>query len=122
VREVVARAEPGALIAARGDGMVFGLWYEKLVRSVRPDLDIVSRELLLQPWYPKNASHFTPEMRWPAASLRGTAQERLSAVIRANYGKRPVVVVDPADVPAGCVRAPNGVLSCERGPVLESRR
>ncbi|HWP04360.1 MAG TPA: DUF2723 domain-containing protein, partial [Polyangiaceae bacterium] len=122
VREVVARAEPGALIAARGDGMVFGLWYEKLVRSERPDLDIVSRELLLQPWYSKNASHFTPGMRWPAAPLRGTAQQRLTAVIRANYGRRPVVVVDPADVPAGCLRAPSGVLSCEPGPEPVSRR
>jgi hypothetical protein len=122
VREVVGRAEPGALIAARGDGMVFGLWYEKLVRNARPDLDIVSRELLLQPWYASNASHFTAGMRWPSSPLRGTAQQRLSAVIRANYGRRPVVVVDPADVPAGCVRAPNGVLSCEPRPEPEARR
>jgi hypothetical protein len=122
VRQVVAHAPRGALIAARGDGMVFGLWYEKLVRSVRPDLDIVSRELLLQPWYAHSTGHFTPEMRWPAGPLRGNAQVRLAAVIRANYGKRPVVVVEPADVPGGCDRALGGVLSCETAPVVEARR
>lgn len=121
VRDLVARAPAGALIAARGDGMVFGLWYEKLVRSARPDLDIVSRELLQQPWYAYNSSHFTASMRWPV-TLRGNAQARLAAVIRANYGKRPIIVVEPADVPGGCDRALGGIISCEGTHVAEARR
>ena len=120
VRAIVGAAAPGALIAARGDGMVFGLWYERFVRSERGDIDIVSRELLLQPWYRDNRGHFTASMRWPDDPLRGNASRRLSAVILANYGARPIVVVDPADVPSGCVRASSGLLTCEPLPAPES--
>lgn len=112
VRAIVREAPPGALIAARGDAMVFGLWYERFVRAERKDVDVVSRELLLQSWYAANRAHFTSAMRWPPAPLRGSADFRLGAVLRANYAARPIVVVHPADVPPGCGRSRGGLLRC----------
>jgi hypothetical protein len=112
VRAIIGTAPAQALIAARGDAMVFGLWYERFLRSGRSDVDIVSRELLLQPWYRDNTDHFSAAMRWPLEALRGPASERLAAVLRANYGHRPLVVVHPLDVPPGCRRLAGGLLDC----------
>ncbi|HET9957201.1 MAG TPA: phosphatase PAP2 family protein [Polyangiaceae bacterium] len=113
VRTIVRQAAPSSLIAARGDGMVFGLWYEKFVRQPRHDVDVVSRELLLQAWYPRQSRHFSERMRWPAERLQGDPDRRLAAVIRENWAHRPVVVIDEKDVPSGCVRAQNWVVRCE---------
>jgi membrane-associated phospholipid phosphatase len=112
VRAIVRSAPRDALIVARGDSMVFGLWYERFVRSRRSDLDIVGRELLMLPWYSRQKNHFTSAMRFPEQPLSGGPSARLLRVIEANYAFRPVLVVHPADVPNGCLRTRAGLLRC----------
>ena len=112
VRSLVAHAPPRSLIVARGDGVVFGLWYERFVRNQRSDIDIVSRELLGQAWYQRGAPHFSPQMRWPER-LQGDVDRRVADVIRANYAMRPVVVVANGDLPRACHRQPSGEIACE---------
>jgi membrane-associated phospholipid phosphatase len=112
VRAIVRSAPKDALIVARGDNMVFGLWYERFVRSKRNDLDIVGRELLMLPWYSRQQHHFTSAMRFPDQPISGGPSARLLAVIQANYAFRPILVVHPADVPRACVRTREGILRC----------
>lgn len=112
VKNLVAHAPANALIVARGDGMVFGLWYERFVRNPRSDIDVVSRELLGQSWYPRSSGHFSSRMRWPAR-LEGDVDRRLRDVIFANYDQRTVVVVTTADLPNGCRRRRSGEIWCE---------
>ena len=96
-------------LIGHGDGLMFGLWYERFVRGGRADLDILNRDLLAQDFYIGLANHFTPRMRWPRdidahdGRLNPVAPT-LRATVWANYGHRPIIALRDYDALLGCRR------------------
>lgn len=117
VRRIIAEAPPHALIIGHGDGLMFGLWYERFVRSQRRDIDIVNRDLLAQDWYIQSRNHFTPQLRWPGGfdfhdGKLNPVEAMLAATVRANYGTRPILALRDYDALTGCRRAQDYRLVC----------
>jgi hypothetical protein len=60
-REVLARAPQNAIVFARGDNAVFAMWYFHFALKERPDLNIVSTDLLSFDWYQQNLHATYPD-------------------------------------------------------------
>ncbi len=117
VRRIVAEAPPGALIIGHGDGLMFGLWYERFVRSSRRDLDLLNRDLLAQDWYIRSRQHFTPQLRWPTGfdfddGQLNPVEAVLAATVRANYSHRPIIALRDYTALTGCQRTASQRLVC----------
>lgn len=117
VRRIVREAPPNALLIGHGDGLMFGLWYERFVRSGRRDLDILNRDLLAQDWYITSVGHFTERMRWPTRfdwhdERLNPVEAVLAATVRANYPFRPILALRDYDALTGCRRDARKQLIC----------
>lgn len=107
VREIIRDAPTGALIVGDGDGLMFGLSYELHVRTARPDLELVNRDLLEQDWYVTNRARFGDRVRWPPGydfhdDALNPADDLFVDLIRANYKTRPVLALRNYGELTGC--------------------
>jgi hypothetical protein len=59
---VLASAPARALIFTKGDEATFSLWYFHYAYHERPDVAVISSDLLLQPWYRTVLMHTYPDL------------------------------------------------------------
>jgi hypothetical protein len=64
-REVLSRTPQSAILVAEGDRALFALWYFHFALQERPDLSIVSGELLHFDWYQENLRATYPSLIVP---------------------------------------------------------
>jgi hypothetical protein len=92
--------ESDALIVSEYDGRTFALWFfrETEFRGTHARSVVVSKYLLVWPWYVQNLRTIHPDLRVPDA---GDMDEVMVALVDANLDSRPVYSVehDPALVP-----------------------
>ncbi|MFH1184034.1 MAG: DUF2723 domain-containing protein [Chloroflexota bacterium] len=79
-RAVLASAPDNAILVAQGDEATFTLWYFHYALHQRPDVSVVSRDLLTQPWY-------LDVLRYSYADLDVPMEFSTSALGRANPGR-----------------------------------
>ncbi len=48
---VLEQSPPDALVYTETDRHTFALWYSRFAEGARPDLTVINRDLLAQPWY-----------------------------------------------------------------------
>jgi hypothetical protein len=60
---VLDSAPANALIYTTGDEATFSLWYLNYAEHKRPDVAIVSSDLLIQPWYINVLKHTYPDLQ-----------------------------------------------------------
>jgi hypothetical protein len=54
-----------AILFSEGDEATFSLWYFHYVYHLRPDIAVISRDLLVQPWYSTVLRHNYPDLVIP---------------------------------------------------------
>ena len=64
-------APQGAILLATGDEATFSLWYRHFAERERPDVAVVSIDLLLQPWYAQVLTRTYPDLVLPRGSFPG---------------------------------------------------
>jgi hypothetical protein len=87
VAEVLATAEPHAIVFARGDDRIFALWYAAYVLGQREDLVPILHIFLHWPWYRATLMHYHEGLDLRPEGLGATA---LQVMIERHVGRRPV--------------------------------
>jgi hypothetical protein len=64
-REVLSRAPQDAIVFAKGDKAIFAMWYFHFALEERPDVAIVSTDLLHLDWYQQNLGSTYPGLQLP---------------------------------------------------------
>jgi len=64
-QEVLSQAPENAIIFAAGDRALFSLWYFHFALKERPDVAIVSKELLGFDWYQESLGQTYPDLQLP---------------------------------------------------------
>jgi hypothetical protein len=106
-RTALAGLPHGALLLTTGDDHTFSLWYAQVALGMRPDVALVSTDLLAWTWYRDELQHRYPWLRWGAPWGPDTgdpvsrATERGVALAAAMAGRRPLFWTDPFTVPVG---------------------
>jgi hypothetical protein len=90
--EVLSLAPRSAILFAEGDNALFTLWYFQYALRDRPDLDIVSTDLLQFRWYLQTLHSTYPDLNLPGPL------PFVETVVVANPG-RPVCYVQYIQVP-----------------------
>jgi hypothetical protein len=104
-RNVLSLAPARAIVFAQGDEAVFTLWYFQYALRTRPDLVIVSTDLLQFTWYLQTLHSTYPDLNLPGPF------PFVETVVEAN-SSRPVCYVQVVQVseinclPAGAARLP----------------
>ncbi len=104
-KNVLSLAPARAIVFAKGDEAVFSLWYFQYALRTRPDLAIVSSDLLQFKWYLQTLHSTYPDLNLPVPF------PFVETVVEANPG-RPVCYVQYVQVaeinclPAGNARLP----------------
>jgi hypothetical protein len=62
---ILSSAPPNAIIFSDGDEETFSLWYFHYASRQRPDITVVSKDLLIQPWYPEVLRYTYPGLIIP---------------------------------------------------------
>lgn len=93
-RQVLALAPADAVIYARGDRAVFTLWYFHFALHERPDVAVISSELLGYDWYQENLASTYPDLQLPGPM---SFAERMAAL---NPGRAACYVeyIDSAQI------------------------
>lgn len=101
-RQVLALAPADAVIYARGDRAVFTLWYFHFALRERPDLAVVSSEMLGYDWYQGNLASTYPDLQLPGPM---PFAERMAAL---NPGRAACYVeyIDSAQIECYPAQAP----------------
>jgi len=81
-RSILDSAPTKAIVFAEGDEATFSLWYAHFAYRVRPDVSVISSDLLIQPWY-----HDVLRATYPALTVSDMAREQ--DIIQQNP-ERPV--------------------------------
>ena len=97
-RNVLASAEPDALILGNGDSRLFAMLYLQDVVGLRPDVVYVEPAMLGYPWYRERLNALHPEL---LPELEGKVHVPLEGLIARHYGQRPIYLAprlleDPA--------------------------
>jgi hypothetical protein len=100
VDQVLAAAEPGALLVVRGDVPTFNLWYGVYVEHPTADVAIVSGPLLAYVWYREHVRYLYPDLvvSEPTGVPDVTIHDLTRDLILDNQPFRPVYVTDPAEL------------------------
>jgi hypothetical protein len=101
---ILAAAPPQGIILMEGDEATFALWYFHYALGERPDLAVVSGDLLVQPWYHEVLRYTYPDLVVPA-------EPWTEALRRANPGR--IFCEVPSILQPGLVCSPLSL----RGPV-----
>jgi hypothetical protein len=64
-RAVLGIASQDAMVFAKGDEALFSLWYFRYALQERPDLTIISPDLLQFPWYLQTLRYTYPKINFP---------------------------------------------------------
>ncbi|MBI5296418.1 MAG: DUF2723 domain-containing protein [Chloroflexi bacterium] len=101
-RQVLALAPADAVIYARGDRAVFTLWYFHFALHERPDVAVISSELLGYDWYQENLASTYPNVQLPGPM---SFAERMAAL---NPGRAACYVeyIDSAQIACYPAQAP----------------
>ena len=91
-RSVLAFAPPHAIVFAKGDEAVFTMWYFQYALHNRPDLAVVSTDLLQFTWYLQTLRSTYPDLNLPGPF------PFTETVVEANPG-RPVCYVQYVQAP-----------------------
>ncbi len=67
-RAVLDAAPPGAILITAGDEATFSLWYFHYAYRQRPDVAVVCRDLMSQPWYRRVLQYTYPDLVVPVTS------------------------------------------------------
>jgi hypothetical protein len=96
-----------AVVLATGDYATFTLWYGQFAQGLRPDVAVVSTDLLAWNWYRGNVERRYPWLRWggawqpdsmtPSSAMRALLREQM--LIRATSGIFPLYVSAPSPGP-----------------------
>lgn len=87
---LLATADPGAIVITTGDAVSGSLWYARLALGQRPDVVHVEANLLYRDWYCRQLGRDHPEAT-PSDITRVRPDERVHYLIAANLGRRPVL-------------------------------
>ena len=69
-----------AIVMTKGDEALFALWYFHYVKGQRPDVAVVSNELLVQPWY-----HYVLKSTYPTLNIPNDPEPQGIADINAEH-------------------------------------
>jgi len=107
VADVLARAEPGAIILVSGDRSTFALWYAIYGLSRRRDLTPVNVRLYVFDWYRRSLASHHPGV----LGTVGEDSRTLQAILMLAARERPLYRADVLEVPLiGFVEHPEGSL------------
>lgn len=101
-RQVLALAPADAVIYARGDRAVFTLWYFHFALHERPDVAVISSELLGYDWYQENLASTYPDLHLPGPisfAERMAALNPGRAACYVEYVDRAQIACYPAQIP-----------------------
>lgn len=86
--QFVAQTPPHAILFANGDEAVFALWYFHYALGQRPDVIVVSEELLPYPWYVETLAHTYP-------ALKISPGDSISNIVAKNQGQPVCYIASP---------------------------
>jgi len=82
---------PGAIMICAGDIDILPLWYLHYVEGVRPDVAVVTVQLLPYEWYRKDLAREYPYLAMPSLIGDGVSQQVGSlTMIQNNISQRPI--------------------------------
>ncbi len=96
-----------AVVLATGDQDTFALWYGQVALGLRPDVAVISTDLLAWGWYRDNLEHHYPWLRWggpwqsdaniPSLAVRQTQRQQM--LVKATLGVFPLYFTAPSPGP-----------------------
>jgi hypothetical protein len=93
-QEVLSAAPQDAILFTKGDRAVFALWYFHFALHERPDLSVISKQLLAYDWYQENLRATYPSLSMPGPILYPETIQRANpsrAICQVEYVARTIL-------------------------------
>ncbi len=87
-RNILRSCPQGALLFCAGDIDILPLWYLHYVEGMRPDVSVVTVQLLPYEWYRRDLAREYPFLATPQLKGNGVPQQKATDVIIANLQQR----------------------------------